>query len=34
MDLPPKMRQLVKTQNPLNGELSHGIISQAVHQGV
>jgi len=26
------VRQLVKTQNPLNGELSHGIISQAVHQ--
>src|SRR5271155_4850876 len=34
MDLPPKMRQLVKTQNPERGELSHGIVSQAVYQGV
>jgi group II intron reverse transcriptase/maturase len=34
LDLPPKMRQPVKTQNPLNGGLSHGIVSQAVHQGV
>src|SRR5271163_3043295 len=25
MDLPPKVRQPVKTQSPLNGELSHGI---------
>jgi transposase-like protein len=28
--LAPKMRQPVKTQNPLNGGLSHGIVSQAV----
>jgi len=34
MDLPPKMRHLVKTQNPMNGELSHGNVSQAVHEGV
>src|ERR1039457_6011322 len=34
MDLTPFLTQSVKTQNPLNGELSHGIISQAVHQGV
>ena|SRR5208337_1340874 len=34
VDLPPKARQLVRTQNPLNGGLSHGIVSQAVHQGV
>jgi hypothetical protein len=27
MDLPPVLRQTVKTQNPLNGELSHGIVS-------
>jgi hypothetical protein len=31
VDLSPKMRQLVKTQNPLNGGLGHGIVSQAVH---
>ena len=30
LDLPPKVRQLVKTQNPMNGELSYGIVSQAV----
>jgi hypothetical protein len=34
VDLPPKMRHLVKTQNPMNGELSHGNVSQAVHEGV
>jgi hypothetical protein len=27
LDLPPVLRQTVKTQNPLNGELSHGIVS-------
>jgi len=27
LDLPPFLRQTVKTQNPLNGELSHGIVS-------
>src|ERR1035441_3332798 len=34
MDLPPLLTQPVKTQNPMNGELSHGIVTQAVHQGV
>jgi len=34
MDLPPILRQMVKTQNPLNGELSHGVVTKAVHQGV
>ena len=34
LDLPPFLTQPVKTQNPLNGELSHGIVTQAVHQGV
>ena len=27
MELPPVLRQTVKTQNPLNGELSHGIVA-------
>jgi hypothetical protein len=27
LDLPPVLRQTVKAQNPLNGELSHGIVS-------
>jgi hypothetical protein len=31
LDLSPFLRQEVKTQNPSNGELSHGIVSQAVH---
>ena len=30
----PVLRQVVKTQNPLNGELSHGVVTQAVHEGV
>jgi transposase-like protein len=34
LDLPPFLTQPVKTQNPMNGELSHGIVTQAVHQGV
>jgi hypothetical protein len=34
VDLPPFLTQTDKTQNPLNGELSHGIVTQAVHQGV
>jgi hypothetical protein len=34
LDLPPNLRQTVKTQNPLNGELSHGIVPKAVHQRV
>ncbi len=27
LEWPPKLRQTVKTQNPLKGELSHGIVS-------
>jgi hypothetical protein len=27
LDLSPELRQTVKAQNPLNGELSHGIVS-------
>ena len=27
LDLPPFLTQTVKAQNPLNGELSHGIVS-------
>jgi len=27
LDLPPVLRQMVKTQNPLNGELSHGVVT-------
>jgi len=27
LDLPPVLRQTVKTQNPLNGELSHGVVA-------
>jgi hypothetical protein len=27
LDLPPVLRQTVKTQNPLNGELSHGVVT-------
>src|ERR1017187_2966967 len=34
LDLSPFLTQSVKTQNPLNGELSHGDLSQAVHSGV
>jgi hypothetical protein len=34
MDLSPFLTQTVKTQNPMNGELSHGSVTQAVHQGV
>ena len=34
VDLPPFLTQMVKTQNPLNGELSHGVVTQAVHEGV
>jgi hypothetical protein len=32
MDLPPFLRQTDKTQNPMNGELSDGFVTQAVHQ--
>src|SRR5258708_302208 len=34
VDLPPFLRQTVKTQNPMNGESSHGFVTQAVHQGI
>jgi putative membrane protein len=34
LDWPPFLRQAVKTQNPSNGELSHGSNTQAVHAGV
>jgi hypothetical protein len=34
MDWSPFLRQTVKTQNPSNGELSHGSFAQAVHAGV
>jgi hypothetical protein len=27
LDLPPVLRQMVKTHNPLNGELSHGVVT-------
>jgi hypothetical protein len=30
----PVLRQTVKTRNSANGELRHGIVSQAVHEGV
>jgi len=30
----PFLRQTVKTHFSLNGELSHGIVTQAVHAGV
>jgi hypothetical protein len=31
LDLSPKLRQPVKSQNSLNGELTHGIVSTKVH---
>jgi hypothetical protein len=34
MDWSPFLRQTVKTHFSLNGELSHGIVTQAVHAGV
>ncbi len=34
VDWPPVLRQTVKTQNPSNGEMSHGSNTQAVHAGV
>ncbi|HWD97478.1 MAG TPA: hypothetical protein VG345_00505 [Bryobacteraceae bacterium] len=34
MDWSPILRQTVKTHFSLNGELSHGIVTQAVHAGV
>ena len=34
LDWSPFLRQTVKTHFSLNGELSHGIVTQAVHAGV
>src|SRR5215831_16041303 len=34
LDLSPKLKQAVKTQNPSKGELSHGIVEKDVHQRV
>ena len=34
LDLSPILRQTVKTQISLDGELSPGIVTKAVHQGV
>src|SRR5258708_11422120 len=34
LDLPAVLTQTVKTQNPFKGELSHGVVTQVVHQGV
>src|SRR5215831_14334592 len=34
LDLSPKLKQAVKTQNPSKGELSHGVVEKDVHQGV
>ena len=34
MEWSPFLRQVVKTQNPLNGELSHGVVTQVIHEGV
>src|SRR4051795_10111799 len=34
LDWSPSLRQTVKTQFLSNGELSHGIVTQAVHAGV
>jgi hypothetical protein len=34
VDWSPFLRQTVKTHFSLNGELSHGIVTQAVHAGV
>src|SRR5215472_4872055 len=34
LDLPPLLRQTVKTRNPMNGESSPGFVTQAVQQGI
>ena len=34
LELSPKLRQTVKTQFSLNGDLSHGIVSTNVHERV
>jgi hypothetical protein len=33
LELSPKLRQTVKSQNSANGELTHGIVSTEVHKG-
>jgi hypothetical protein len=33
LELSPKLRQTVKSQNSANGELTHGIVSTEVHEG-
>jgi len=34
LDWSPFLRQTVKTHFSVNGELSHGIVTQAVHAGI
>jgi hypothetical protein len=34
VDLAPTLRQKVKTHFSLNGELSYGVVTQAVHEGI
>ena len=34
VDWSPILRQTVKTHFSLNGELSHGLVTQAVHAGI
>ena len=34
VDLSPILRQMVKAHFSLNGELSHGVVTQAVHAGI
>jgi len=34
MEWSPKVRQVVKAQNPSNGELSHGVVTKTVHARV
>jgi len=33
MELPPVLRQTVKSQKSLNGDLTDGIVSTEVHEG-
>ena len=33
LDLSPKLRQPVKSQNSANGELTHGVVATEVHKG-
>ena len=34
LDLSPFLTQPVKTQNPLKGRMSHGVVEKDVHEGV